>query len=257
MKSCSRFFSSSRFQAIALRWQSAIFIGSLSLLSFGCTTQPIPKATLEIQVEPGGRSGLYAARGTTNLPDQSRLTVMAIRPLRSGSQLNQADTGVGESNYAILDRRAVEVKQGQWQTNLNLWQVAPNGQFQESWQLNQAKLGTHFTPSSEVTFVATFDPTHQSPSIKAQIDQALEPESPIVRFTNDGERYLQASEVMPLSLPTGKTTPPALTASDLNQGWGDRSGPAPDLAADKQRSPVSQSQLAQTDAPLTADQMLR
>ncbi len=257
MKSCARSFQNSRFQAISLRSQSALFISSLTLLSFGCKPAPVPKATLDIQVQPGGRSGVYAATGKTNLPDQSRLIVMAIRPLRSGSQLNQAETKVGESNYAILDRRAVEVKQGQWQTNLNLWQVAPNGQFQESWQLNQAKLGTNFIPSSEVTFVATFDPANQSLAIEPQINQALELEGPIVRFTNDGERYLQASEIVSLSLPTGKTTPPAVAATDLNHGWGDRSGPAPDLTADKQRSPVPQSKLAQTDAPLTADQMLR
>jgi hypothetical protein len=257
MNNCSWFFQNSHFQAISLRWRYSIFISSFTLLSFGCTTAPAPRATLDIQVQPGGRSGLYAASGTTNLPDQSRLIVMAIRPLRSASQLNQAENKDGESNYAILDRRAVEVKQGQWQTNLNLWQVAPNGQFQESWQLNQAKLGTNFTPSSEVTFVATFDPVNQSPAIEPQINQALEIESPVVRFTNDGERYLQASETVSLSLPTGKTTPPALTATDLNHGWGDRSGPAPDLTADKQRSPVSQSKLSQTDAPLTADQMLR
>lgn len=257
MNSYSRFPQISRFQTISSQLQSSIFIGSLSLLSFGCTTTSVPQATLDIQVQPGGRSGLYTASGTSNLPDQSRLIVMAIRPLRSATQLNQTETKVGESNYAILDRRAVEVKQGQWQTNLNLWQVAPKGQFQENWQLNQAKLGTNFTPSSEVTFVATFDPANQSPAIEPQINQALELESPVVRFTNDGERYLQASEVVSLSLPTGKTTPPALTATDLNHGWGDRSGPAPDLTADKQRNPVSQSNLAQTDAPLTADQMLR
>ena len=257
MNSYSRFPQVFRFQAISLKLQYSIFIGSLTLLSFGCTTAPIPKATLDIQVQPGGRSGLYAASGTTNLPDQSRLIVMAIRPLRSGSQLNQAETKVGESNYAILDRRAVEVKQGQWQTNLNLWQVAPNGRFQENWQLNQAKLGTRFTPSSEVTFVATFDPANQSPAIEPQINQALELESPVVRFTSDGERYLQASEIVSLSLPTGKTTPPTLSATDLNHGWGDRSGPAPDLAENKQRNPVSQGNLSQTDAPLTADQLLR
>ena len=232
-------------------------IGSVAVLSFSCTQTEAPDASLELQVEPGGRAGLYTASGTTNLPDQSRLIVMAIRPLQKPKKSALTSASSVDTNYAILERQAVEVKQGKWQTNLNLWQVAPNGQYQEVWQLNQSKLGVSFSPGSEVTFLATFDPAAQPPKIQEQLQQqAIKLEGQSIRFTGDGERYLQASQALPVKLPTGKTTPPPVPVSDQNDGWGDRSRPLPD-ADDKQVKPSVSSNLSQTDAPLSLDQRMR
>ncbi len=206
----------------------------LLILSTGCSQIPstvrqlptlIPglstEANFQLRVKPSGRSGVYTVEGSTNLPNESRITVAAIRPLRLDKQ--PAKDQSPNHTYSILAYQDVKVNQGKWQATLNLWKVAPNGQFQEAWQLEQSKLGLSLQPESEVTFLATVAPTDSLPRLEQQLQkQGVKLVSNLVRTTPDGERYLQASQNLPIPLPTGQTTPPPQRPDDLNGGWGPR-----------------------------------
>lgn len=238
-------------------------LSALLLVSTGCSEAKAPVANLNLQIEPAGRSGVYAVSGSTNLPDQSRITVSAIRylspskiaPLPAGSLSSQAPS---QLTYAVLSRQNVTVNQGRWQTSLNLWQVAPNGQIQEGWQLNQAELKFPLTPAPDVVFLATFEPTSQLPTVYQKLqEQDLQLEGSLARFSTDGQRYLQASQVLAVSLPTGKTTPPVVTAADLNGGWGNRSQITTEKSNSADLKPAASANISQTTAPLSTDQFLR
>jgi hypothetical protein len=206
----------------------------LLILNTGCsqipsTVRQLPSlipglstdANFQLRVTPSGRSGVYTVEGSTNLPDASRITVAAIRYLRLEKQRSKSQSP--DQTYSILAYQDVKVNKGKWQTTLNLWKVAPNGQFQESWQLEQSKLGLSLEPETEVTFLATVSPTDSLSRLEFLLQkQGIKLASNIVRNTSDGERYVQASQNLPIALPTGQTTPPPQRPEDLNGGWGPR-----------------------------------
>ena len=206
----------------------------LLILSTGCSQLPsavrqlpalIPglstNANFQLRVSPSGNSGTYTVTGSTNLPDESRITVAAIRYLRLDKQPTKSFSP--NQTYSILAYQDVKVNKGKWQTTLNLWKVAPNGQFQEAWQLEQSKLGLSLEPENDVTFLATVAPTDSLSKLEQLLQkQGIKLASTLVRNTSDGERYVQASQLLPIALPTGQTTPPPQRPEDLNGGWGPR-----------------------------------
>ncbi len=236
---------------------------SLMLLAVtsGCVQKAQDQAQLEIKnLQPAQSNGVYTVAGDTNLPESSRITIAAVRYLhspegRSGRSLNtEANT-----KRSILDRKIVEVKQSKWQAELNLWQVAPNGNFQEVWQANQASI--KLTPDSDVTFMAIFDPASQwERTDKRKVEEPDRKNQPIegklLRFTNEGEKYVQVSQTIPVSLPGGKTIPPRPQAEDLNGGWGNRYQirPEPLTSSATVLPPVK---FRQTNAPLSPSEFLR
>ncbi len=232
----------------------------LLAVSYGCVQKAPEEAQLEIKgVQSTGSNGIYNILGITNLPDSSQITVAAVRYLRptegqSGELLNND----ANTNRSILARQIVEVKQGQWQADLNLWQVAPNGSFQEIWQANQAQL--KLTPENGVTFIATFDPAGQGQKSE-QTSKQPKPENQklegkLLRFTNEGETYMQASQILSIPLPVGKTIPPRPQPEDLNGGWGTRYQIPPQSIASKVTL-LPQAKFRQTNAPLTPAEFLR
>lgn len=211
-----------------------VSIAVLLILNAGCSQVPssvrqlpalLPNlstdANFQIRVTPSDRKGVYTIVGSTNLPDQSRIAVAAIRHLRPSKP-----PALGLSpkpTYSILAYQDVEVNQGKWQATLNLWDVAPDGRFQEVWQIEQSKLGLRFEPESEVLFLATVNPTDSISELEKQLEkQGIELVSNVVRNTSEGDRYVQASQVLPIPLPTGQTTPPGQRPEDINGGWGPR-----------------------------------
>lgn len=158
-----------------------------------------------LQVEPTNRPGVYTITGNTTLPDQSRITVAAIR------LLNDAEASVAnarEATYEILDRQFANVTNGQWSTNLNLWRISANGDFQETWQITQQQLALKFEPSSQVTFSATFDPSQQFPGFQDAVEEGSNLARPsLAQYNSDGELYLQTSRKLAIALPTGSTVP--------------------------------------------------
>jgi hypothetical protein len=205
-----------------LHYSRVVGVCFLLVVMTACTLpqSATPEIQLSMQVEPSGRPGIYTITGNTNLPDQSRITVSGIRYLRSSTE--PVDLNNQEIPYSILARQTVEVAQGKWQTTLNLWQVAPDGRYQESWQLNESKLRQALTPNATVTFVAVLEPVGQPATLYQQLENNQKIQGDLVRFTPDGQQYLQVSQTLPVDLPKGKTAASGLTTQDLNHGWGDR-----------------------------------
>jgi hypothetical protein len=210
----------------------ALVVMLLLVLSAGCSEIRSPAqffqlpghvadVDLNLHVTPANTPGTYQVTGKTNLPERTQLTVAAVRYLYPatpvGKMLNP------EPTYGILDYQSVQVSQGQWQTQLNLWQVAPNGQFKEGWQIDQSRLGVSLKPTEEVVFLATLAPVGKLPKLEQQLArQGMRLASGTVRSTSDGQRYAQVNQMLAIALPTGSTTPPSLQAEDVNQGWGYR-----------------------------------
>lgn len=238
----------------------------LLILSAGCsqaslTVQQLPslipdlstEANFSLRVKPSSRSGIYTVAGSTNLPDNSRITVAAVRYLRPDRQVSQNSTPT--PTFSILAYQDVEVNQGKWQTSLGLWKPAPDGRFKEAWQLDQAKLGLTFVPETEVNFLATVEPTDSLADLETRLKkQGIKLVSDVVRNTAEGEQYVQALQVLPVALPTASTVPPQLRPEDVNGGWGPRYLllPEPPNINNLERPGKRR-----TDAPLSPDELLQ
>lgn len=158
-----------------------------------------------LQVEPTNRPGVYTITGNSTLPEQSQITVAAIRVLNSDEDPVNRDR---EPNYGILDRQFAVVKNGQWRTSLNLWRISASGDFQEPWQMTQQQLALQFEPSSQVTFSATFDPSQQFIGFQETVEEGSNLARPsLAQYNSDGELYLQTSRKLAIALPTGSTVP--------------------------------------------------
>jgi hypothetical protein len=234
-------------------WQSSLpTLVLLLLLAASCTPKADSTFDLSFSIQPTNRPGIYQVTGSTNLPEGSLLSIAAIRYFRY-PEATVANSATVDS-YAILARQLVKVEQGTWQANLYLWQVAPDGQYQESWQQNPLKIGLPLMPSSEVTFVALLEPANQTAKLeKALENQQAKRSTNLLRYTNDGQWYLKASKNLAISLPVGKTTPPVLNAKDTNGGWGDRSSIISETNSDTTLPPPT---ISQTDAPLSLRQFM-
>ncbi|MEH2292575.1 hypothetical protein [Nostoc sp.] len=232
--------------------------------NYGCVQKAQDKVEMQIEnVQPISSKGVYNVVGSSNLPESSKITVAAVRYLRPVSgqaeALLNSDTN---TNRSILARQIVEVKQGQWQAALNLWQVSPNGSFQEAWQGNPAQI--QLFPEDGVTFVAIFDPAsqweqsdNQNPQkLKSENQQLEKLESKLIRFTNEGEKYLQVSQSLTIALPTGKTIPLRPQPEDLNGGWGNRYQIPPQSIASKSTL-LPPTKNRQTNAYMTPSEFLR
>lgn len=176
--------------------------------------------------------GVYAIAGETRLPENTQITVAAVRYLAvdelpadklpvdsllvNSSQYNPTPT------YSILAYQSAKVTKGKWQTQLDLWQVARDGKYQESWQLEQSRLGVSFKPSEKVMFLATLTPADDLSALEQQLaKRGMRLSSGTVRSTSEGQRYAQVNQSLAIALPTGKTAPPT-SAEEANFGWGDR-----------------------------------
>jgi len=217
----------------------------------GCTTLPVANRFFDAEpvnvslsidtVEATETGGIYRLVGRTNLPDRTELALSAIRRLDT----TDATSFNLEPTYTILDRQLTTVHQGTWEAALNLWRVAPSGQYQEAWQLDTASLGGSPQPSEQVLFQASLEPTQQTQNVTNALERShIQLRGDQVRFTPDGEFYIYASRDMAIGLPTGRTTPPAAPAK-----------PTPvTRTSQAQPDPVS---LDATSAPLSPDEMLR
>lgn len=230
----------------------------LLLLSSGCNTtlnnlnSAFLSAPLELtilQVEPSGQPGTYTVSGNATLPDDTPITVSAVRYLQANTRLSSS--AEASPPYVILDRQFAQVKQDNWQTQLTLWQVAPDGTFQEAWQLNQKDTGITYEPDSTVTFLATLDPPHQPSDLQERVEQLDdELQAALMRFTTDGELYVQADKSLPIALPTGSTTPPAAGTAPATRTALSPTSVTPTAA-------TSSEDWQQTTAPLPPDAVLR
>ncbi|RMF69966.1 MAG: hypothetical protein D6742_01410 [Cyanobacteria bacterium J069] len=238
---------------------SFMAVGSLSCASAPANLLNIPKSNTLLnlsirQVQDDG-SGAYTITGTTSLPSKTKITVSAVRYLVAG--VGPETNSETDIPYAILDRQIAEVDQGNWQAELNLWQIAPDGKFQEAWQLSQQAADVISDPDANVTFLATFDPVNQPENFKAEVErQDASLQATLARFTTDGELYLQAAKTLAIALPTGQTTPPAASRfADVVR----RSKRTPTASRTASQPDANQESISwrKTTAPLSPDEMLR
>jgi hypothetical protein len=183
---------------------------------------------LLLTVEPGDRPGTYALSGTTDLPEGTELTVQAVRQLTPTGQAVPEDNP--NEHYAILDRDRVEVANGSWSAELQLWQDGNGGNPAESWQLKLPQSDRSFTPSDEVVFTVTMPPTGDEQALEAQWEKSkLTPGDGVVSFTPDGEWFLQAQDSRPIA-------PPEVSASSQANGFNARQ----DLAETEAAIPLAE-----------------
>jgi hypothetical protein len=247
----------------------AILILSFILLimttTTGCRQLPswIPGTTTSssvdisiLQVQPTNRPGVYSVVGSANFPDQTQLTVAAVRLLSDAQSSNHKHAKL---SYELLDRQFTTIERGNWRASLNLWQVAPSGDFQEPWQISQPYLSREFQASPQVTFTATFDPVRYPNNFQRQIEEGDRPlvRPSLAQYNADGEVYLQASKTLAIALPTGRTTPLDASTSIVRTPDSSTTSPSPlpvSLSSDISESSSAQSR---TDAPLTPQEFLR
>ncbi|MBI4782669.1 MAG: hypothetical protein HY785_15315 [Oscillatoriophycideae cyanobacterium NC_groundwater_1537_Pr4_S-0.65um_50_18] len=209
-------------------------------------------------VQAGDRPGLYQLSGQTNLPDKTQITVSAIRYLQKAGAVDATQPEATRvdpqklSSYAILDRQFAPVRQGAWKTDLNLWQTADSqlqvgssqaDKPQEEWQLSLKD--TNLKPLPEVVFLATVDPTQQPEGLQNQLDRLeVAQQLDLVRFTPDGEQYLQVSQTLAIPSPTAKAMTPV-------------SDRTPQKVPVSQPNPASASDWKQISLPLSPDEFLQ
>lgn len=207
----------------------------LTLTCVGCMQGRSSKTELTMQVEPAQQRGAYIVTGKTNVPDRTQITVQAIRNLRTGGRRT------GQPTYSILSRTQVEVKEGKWQTTLNLLESTSSGQPLEVWQTDRTKTGLNLEPDTTVTFLAVTAPVTRSLNVA---EQNQGQESVVVRFTADGKSYLQADQRLTIS-------PPAFPVGQNNSNQSEKVRVAAKSiqgAADSKK---------QSDAPIAPQAFLR
>ncbi|NJN58651.1 MAG: hypothetical protein HC879_14730 [Leptolyngbyaceae cyanobacterium SL_5_9] len=198
-------------------------IALVLLLSTGCTQLKLPiqrgDVSLDIRTVTPQPAGVYTIAGNTDLPKGTEITVAAVRLLTPEGAIAADPDPV----YSLLAYESVKTEGDIWQAELNLWEVAPDGRYQETWQLEQSRLGMTFEADGKVIFLATLAPLETLTQLQQRLAQrGLEFASNIVRTTAEGEQYIQSVRVEAIALPTGVTTPPPTRPEDLNGGWGNR-----------------------------------
>jgi hypothetical protein len=231
-------------------------LAGMVLLLAGCQQLPplvrsLKEVDLTVQVEPGEEPGTFAIAGQTNLPSGTEMVVLAVRQLQPSQPVAVT---APQPTYAILAYQPVRVTDGAWQTDLQLWRVAPEGAYREPWQLEAARLNLAVEPDPEVEFIVTLGPHTLLPSLEDRLrQQNLRLPRPLLRTTPEGDRYLQTAQVRRVPLPTGSTTPPGVRPQDINGGWGERYRLIPEPPLPYTLDPED---TRQTDAPPAVEEYL-
>lgn len=239
------------------RWGSRLVsLACCLVVTTGCEPLSLPRQWSDVEwnmrVESSEQPGTYAIAGQANLPDQTQLSVLAIRYLNNSDeaslQLNP------EATYSILDYQPAAVVGGQWKTTLNLWQVAPDGKYQEAWQLEDSEVGVTLEPESQVFFLATLVPVDDLVLLERKLAQRGQRLSGnVLNSTVEGLRFAQLTTAQAIDLPVGQTTPGEPRLDDRNDGWGERY-----LIPDEPQNPtqLQPPENRETDAPPQPEEFL-
>jgi hypothetical protein len=211
-------------KSVLIRVLSAVLI---VVLTAACDRLPSisragenPVALTIEQVAETGQPGAFTLSGTATLPNQTPLTISAVRRLSTEANDSSSEP---EPLFSILDRKSAVVQDGRWQAQLTLWQVSPEGFYQEPWQ----RTGDGLAPSqasSTVEFRAALEPPDLSRAkVKnraAILDQAT---NPLLNFTPEGQPYLTVSESRVVALPSSSVAASAGMPTASRPGWQGRS----------------------------------
>ncbi|WP_416669957.1 hypothetical protein [Egbenema bharatensis] len=239
----------------------------LLLLLSGCASVQLPsffrwsEVDLAIQVEPTNTPGSFSVSGRANLPDDTPITIAAVRYLQLDDRptnrpqratassdsstddlldqdiaseafteaLTEAIAAENPSShpsrltYSILAYQPAIVQRGEWQADVNLWKVAADGRFQEAWQLEQSQVGLSFRPEDNVIFMAILSSADELSRLEQDLSRrGVRFPGGTILSTSEGFRYAQIQQTLAVALPSGRTTPPPQRPEDRNGGWGDR-----------------------------------
>jgi hypothetical protein len=246
-----------------------VWVSGCRALPVSLVSNRLPQVDVTLQATPTSTPGLYQLSGQANFPDQTEINILAIRPLAAlpkalepsePSTSASADTPEPPKlTYSVLAYQVVSIENEQWQSQLNLWQTATDGRMLETWQLDQSELNLNVQPLDSVIFIATFTPFDQLTTLEGILyQQGLRLSSALIRTTAEGQRYLQASQVVEIPLP--KESSQSLASQALaerpqphNGGWGTRY-----LLIEEPPLPYQLDfpEERQTDAPGTAEELL-
>lgn len=225
---------------------------STSLAVAGCQSSQTSLTQLSLEVKPSRQVGGYKLSGNTNLPDGTELTIQGLR------QLTAIEPGMPDDSadsFSILDRKAVRVNEGRWETSLQIWQPGPDGDPAESWQVHLPNGNQSYDPSNEVLFTVTTPPRKDAQALDKQWNASkTNPEGQQVGFTATGLWYLQAAKQLNLAPPIisdeALTGGPDSIAIWQNQGQAKPLGVDDSIADPSLAKPFS-------DAALAPDEILR
>lgn len=245
--------STYRVKIATLIRQRCYFISLLGLLTIapGCVSINSSPIELSLQATPTNRPGLYTVSGETNLPEGTPIVVQGIRYVNPAAKSDQ-------TNYSVLARQVVKVSQGKWQATLNLWQITPDGRYQEAWQQTQPRMRVDLRPSSEVIFSAMTEPVDQVQALEQTLQkQGKTLKEDMVRSTPDGQWYLEAKESLIVKLPDGQTAP-GLSPDPITEEFTAGGVPAQQSSAVTVANSAQPSiKQSQTTAPLSAAERFR
>ncbi len=171
-----------------------------------------------MEVVPGSAQSRYTVSGTTNLPDNTPITVAAIRYFSAAYQTS----ALNRPTFAVLDYTSTTVNQGKWQVELTLQQQGTDGRGWEAWQMEQSRLGLALQPTETVSFVTSLIAIDPLEPLEQQLaEEGFRLPQGMVRATAEGQRYAEVSQTIALAAPNLSETPPAIPEPH-NYGWGDR-----------------------------------
>ncbi|AFY57810.1 hypothetical protein Riv7116_5434 [Rivularia sp. PCC 7116] len=230
--------------------------------SSGCTFQNADEVQIKnMNVQPIESSSKYKVSGKTNLPDNSIIKVIAVRGLVN----TNAETAPFINNSAnitrsILDRKNVEVKSGEWQAELNISHKSADGISRESWQ-NDSYM-PQFKPEDKVSFIATFNPVSQwqrsdNKALEKPPTKIQQPQGKLVRVTNSGEKFVQATKTLSIPAATIKNISSLSKSKQVNDDWGNRYLLNKQLPSFTGSLPPATEIKPDSNTPLKASQQLR
>ncbi|NJK72226.1 MAG: hypothetical protein HC926_02315 [Synechococcaceae cyanobacterium SM2_3_60] len=180
----------------------------LGMCLVGCAEPVRRQAELTIEVEQLGSPGAFRVGGITNLPEGTELEVVAVRQVRYQSQ------AVGNSALApfvnvILDREVVNVEWGEWETIMQVYELRPDGRYQEVWESQTDVTALSRTFNEPVEFLAVLSLERQGSGFFTELDNRyLNLEGPQVQFDADNNFFFVASESRFVPLPQERLQDP-------------------------------------------------
>lgn len=169
------------------------------------------------QVMKSNDPGQFTLSGKATLPEQTKLTISAIRRLTLVADDQSANQ---DRLYGILDRKTALVEEGRWQAQLSLWEVNSEGYYQENWQGDDISISDNIEFSPSISFTLAVE-SQDLPNSKSQkLDDQM---GQLIRFTPEGEPYLSVSKDVVVPLPQKIRASGLESAEGSGVNWQDRS----------------------------------
>ncbi len=190
---------------VTKQWIAVLLGGCLVV---GCTEPTRRRAELTIEVEQLGSPGAFRVGGTTNLPEGTELEIVAVRQVRYQSQA-VGNSAVAPFVNVILDRDIVNVEWGEWEATMQVYELRPDGRYQEVWESQTDVTALSRTFNEPVEFLAVLSLDRQGDNFFAELDNRyLDLEGPLVQFDADNNFYYAASESRFVPLPQDRLQDP-------------------------------------------------